>query len=66
MALWFDLRANFQDVGRFVAQRIDGTTDPDSVGTYKVTIDGRAVQVQHRYGDGAWELVRKALDAVAQ
>ena len=49
-------------------RRTAGTTDPDSINEYEVEIGidasiGYAWHgfVEHRYGDGAWELVAKAL-----
>lgn len=58
MALWFELKVNSHSIGTFEAIRKEGTTDPDSIGTYNVHIwnekDERTmVRVQHRYGDGA-------------
>lgn len=73
MALWFRLRCNDEHLGTCVIQRTEhlDLSDPaaiaDEVCTYTVTIDGKAeILVEHRYGDGAWELVRKALEAVAR
>ena len=61
-------------IGYFYAVRRAGTTDPeiidlDSIDQYEVTIDlDRAGDrwsgiVEHRYGDGAWALIAKALAA---
>lgn len=68
MALHFPLYINGQQIGHFQAVRISGTTDPDSINTYSViTVNftdgpiGRHTTVEHRYGDGAWELIRKSL-----
>lgn len=70
MSLWFDLRENNGVIGQLVVQRIDNTRvvilDDDDVSTYAVTLDGvRAGTVRHRYGDGAWALVRAALEVAA-
>lgn len=65
IALHFPLMINTTVIGYFYAQRIEGTTDPDSSGIYRIEIthNGRVWQstVRHRYGDGAFVLVRKAL-----
>lgn len=68
MCLWFDLRINHQVIGRLSIQRLDNL-DPenpaDSVSRYVVRLDGeKAGEVPHRYGDGAWELVRRAVQLV--
>lgn len=67
MSLWFTLRVNRDEVGSLVVRRLtnlEETVLPDDVvSTYLVTRDGRkAGKVEHRYGDGPWVLVRKALD----
>jgi hypothetical protein len=58
-----------QPAGRIVITRLDwmDLSDKDAiadrVNAYEVMVDGKAVgKVEHRYGDGAWVLVRKALD----
>ena len=72
MALWFPLRVNLTQIGHFEAQRIengpipDGGTVDDTIHTYRVTITrtdhpSAEFQLQHRYGDGAWALIAKAL-----
>ncbi|MFE5790622.1 hypothetical protein ACIGKR_12125 [Rhodococcus qingshengii] len=73
MALHFSLKINTETIGMFTAVRKSGGTDPDDMNTYEVTVETRpltahhrqiAVQsftLEHRYGDGAWALVRKAL-----
>lgn len=68
MALWCVLHVNDQAIGHFEAVRIEGGTAPDDVNTYeaKVTRLGEptwAGRVEHRYGDGAWALVRTVLAA---
>lgn len=68
MSLWFALKVNEHRIGVLTIQRVRGDSDPDSVNTYEVVASGatlpvRVVEVEHRYGDGAWELVRTALDA---
>lgn len=71
MSLWFVLTVNEQPIGSCEIQRREplDLADPavvDAVSTYDVRIDGRPVcQVRHRYGDGAWALLRLALNAGA-
>jgi hypothetical protein len=67
MSLWFTLRLNTKEIGSLVVRRITQTDravlDDDEVSTYIVVRDGHEMgKVTHRYGDGAWVLVRKALD----
>lgn len=70
MALWLTLMANREAVGSLVIRRLEpdwiDLADPahdDVVGTYLVVRDGQEQgKVQHRYGDGPWVLVRKALE----
>lgn len=68
--LHFDLAINGQPIGEFSAIRRFGDQDPDSLGEYDVEItavDGGilrtrwAGRVTHRYGDGGWVLVARAL-----
>lgn len=77
MALHFELKVNSHSIGMLYAQRIDGTNDADSVGTYRCDITHVYSQhrpdpfaqvqwegeVEHRYGDGAWALVARILAA---
>lgn len=67
MALHFDLCINDVAIGYFEAVRIAGGTAPDDLNTYRIALRGSVGrwdgEVQHRYGDGAWELVRKVLQA---
>lgn len=75
MALHFVLNINDQPLGVCVIQRREvlDLTDPDAiadtVSTYDVTVHEqrsnteRAAVVEHRYGDGAWALVRAGLNA---
>lgn len=70
MSLWFVLHVASKPIGLFDAQRISGGTDPDDVNTYQAKVELAAGerwegQVSHRYGDGAWGLVRRVLDAAA-
>lgn len=70
MALIIDIRVNDQpSLAILAAQRVEGTAEPDSIGTYRLdylwardpqlhTIG----QVEHRYGDGAMVLAAKVLD----
>ncbi len=73
MALHFPLMVNYDIVGFFRAVRIEGGTEPDDLNTYQVDImqhGGPAgipfrtwgFTIEHRYGDGAWELVRKCIE----
>lgn len=68
MSLWFVLNVADRPIGFFDAQRVSGGTDPDDVNTYKARVELAAGerwegQVQHRFGDGAWALVRRVLEA---
>lgn len=69
MALYFTLKITGTKIGDFYARRTDGTTDPDSIGTYVVVITQVGAlapwtgTVQHRYGDGAWALISRAIAA---
>lgn len=70
MALWLTLMVNREAVGSLVIRCLEpdwiNLTDPahgDVVGTYLVVRDGQEQgKVAHRYGDGPWVLVRKALE----
>lgn len=69
MALHFDLKVNGESIGSFYARRLNpGIPTPDSINSYEysVVVNGETVQgeVQHRFGDGAWSLVRKVLESV--
>lgn len=77
MSLHFALMVNHETIGQFDAQRIaDMTmpnpgTEPDSINRYNVDLwrgldtekpyHHELFKVDHRYGDGAWELVRKSI-----
>jgi hypothetical protein len=67
VALHFDLCINDVAIGYFEAVRVAGGTDPDDLNTYRIRLRGDVGawdgEVQHRYGDRAWELVRKVLQA---
>ena len=72
MSLWFALHVNDQPIGLCDIQRheqldlSDRGAIADVVSTYTVRIDGEErAQVRHRYGDGAWELVRRAMEGLA-
>lgn len=66
VSLHFDLEINGIAIGHFNARRIAGGTNPDDINTYdvKFTQTGLMSQfrIDHRYGDGAWELVRKSCE----
>lgn len=71
MALHFVLRVNDTAIGAFTAVRTSGGTDADDVNTYRVELlDGdasrRVTEVQHRYGDGAIDLVIAGLQAIQE
>lgn len=66
------LKVNSSPIGACVIQRRDNGDEPneDTILTYDVALDDLqhdtpdwTAVVQHRYGDGAWALVRKGLDA---
>lgn len=72
MALHFPLYVNETMIGYFYARRIDGDTEGDTINTYLMKIwthrpadmeDTADIEfnMKHRYGDGAWVLIRKAL-----
>lgn len=79
MALHFPLMINGHTIGHFTAVRKSGGMDPDDINTYEVEVQEyspgydrmlpgwqfpvKKIEVQHRYGDGAWALVRKAMEA---
>lgn len=70
MALWCWLNVNDQRIGLLDIQRhesldlTDREAVADVVSTYTVRIDGvERATVRHRYGDGAWALLRTALAA---
>jgi hypothetical protein len=69
MSLHFDLRLGRTGLGFVEIQRLTNTDEvtlPDSaISTYEVRLDDRVLgQVQHRYGNGAWALVRAALELI--
>ncbi|PVA66192.1 hypothetical protein [Mycobacteroides abscessus] len=72
MTLHFDLHVNGRSIreGMTIQRTTPGRPHPDEVNTYVVQAkcDGRwyTVTVDHRYGDGPWVLVRKALVALEQ
>jgi hypothetical protein len=68
MALWFALRVNDTTIGDLVIRRLHDLDQDDpenTVSDYEVLHNGDAIgTVQHRYGDGAWVLVQKAVGMV--
>ncbi|MDM2398138.1 hypothetical protein PP613_03790 [Mycobacteroides abscessus] len=72
MTLHFELHVNGQSIGEGmdIKRTAQGQPVPDDVNTYVVQAkcDGKwhTVTVEHRYGDGPWVLVRKALTAIDQ
>jgi hypothetical protein len=72
MALHYDLQINREMIGWVEIQRIEerdisnAAAVADVWSTYKVKRDGRLVgTLQHRYGDGAWQLNRLAAALLA-
>lgn len=63
MALHFSLEVNHNQIGWFVAQRLEEVPE-DGISRYQIDVDGHSFEMKHRYDDGAWELVRKALEEV--
>lgn len=72
MTLHFELHVNGQSIreSMTIQRTSPGRPHPDDVNTYVVQAksDGswHTVTVEHRYGDGPWVLVRKALAAIDQ
>jgi len=70
MALWFPLYVNNTEIGcltvtRQVYLNTHAAGAADAVSPYSVELDGKNLgTVTHRYGDGAWALVRKAIELV--
>lgn len=75
MALHFALRVNGQVIGTFYAQRREPVVPADGVYTYDVTVSVpagpfnlgdqvRTAVVKHRFADGAFALVLRALEAL--
>lgn len=69
MALWLRLMVNDQQIGQLYARRLEpGNPEPDDVCSYEYRIELNGVEkgsvspIQHRFGDGAWQLVRKIID----
>lgn len=71
MTLHFTLHVNDRsiDEGMTIQRTTPGQPEPDDVNLYVVQAkcDGEwhTFTVKHRYGDGPWELVRTALNAIA-
>ena len=63
MALCIEITINHAaSVGSVYAIRTHGSTDPDSIGTYRIDHGERTVgTLTHRYGDGGLVLAHKAL-----
>lgn len=71
MALHFELKVNGKPIGSFYARRLNpGIPRPSTINSYEYSVeaDGKTYEgeVQHRFGDGAWILVRKVLESVEQ
>ena len=71
--LWFPLFVNDRKIGVVTAIRREGDNNPDSINVYEYEVDrynGNIHMVlargtlDHRYGDGAFELMRKILSKV--
>lgn len=71
MTLHFTLHVNDLSIheGMTIRRTAPGQPQPDDVNCYVVQAkcDGtwHTITVEHRYGDGPWELVRKALNSIA-
>ena len=68
MSLWLNLNIGTKTIGFMEIQRqehldlSDKAAIADVVSTYKVTVGDQLVgEVRHRYGDGAWTLLRLAV-----
>ena len=76
MAVQVEMRVNGYIIKTLHIGRIEGTEDKDSVNTYIAGIRLPAeqpdwyasdmVELNHRYGDGIEELVRKALNTIKE
>lgn len=70
MALRFPLYINDTQIGVFTAIRVKGSNHPDSINTYRILAYLREdphrtqFEIEHRYGDPAWVLIRKALEVM--
>lgn len=70
MTLHFELHVNGQSIreGMTIQRTTPGRALPDDVNTYvaQAKCDGtwHTTTVEHRHGDGPWELVRKVLNAI--
>lgn len=74
MPLHVDIRINERLIEKVHIGRFEGNTHPDTVNTYRATIEGEdynpewygetSVEFHHRYGDGAFVCVEKALQAL--
>ncbi|WP_037162629.1 hypothetical protein [Rhodococcoides fascians] len=69
--LGFALAVNRDTIGHFEARRMTGIENPRDINMYQVRVYDypepltyREVLVDHREADGAWVLVRKALEAL--
>lgn len=68
--LHFPLMVNGSRIGQLCAVRTEGGTNADDINTYQVEIMTESprrvdsIILDHRYGDGAWKLVQKALEQV--
>lgn len=65
MSLWFHLNMNDKTIATVAITRTTntetGTLPDDTVSTYEVQLDGQPVgTVEHRYGNGAFDLAHKA------
>lgn len=70
MTLHFTLHVNGKSIreGVHIKRTTAGRPLPDDVNTYvaQAKCEGiwHTVTVEHRYGDGPWELVRKVLNSI--
>lgn len=67
MALTCDLTLGGNAIGFLYAQRLTPGIRPESVNTYRAVLDRNGErwegEVRHRYGDGAWALVQRVIQA---
>lgn len=67
MSLHFTINVNHEPIGAFYARRVAGGTRPNDINTYRVELrddsvcETRTAHVEHRYGDGAIDLIIAAL-----
>lgn len=73
MSLIAKVQINEDHIGTVVVRRMSGTEDPDSWGSYEYRVIDQRVsghtdrlaggEVRHRYGDGAFVLLARVMEA---